>query len=122
MREHFDRLLAQTSLVTLALAIAIGWSLFQVAKGVADLVNVLLTEYPNGSQLISYVNSQPATWIVQGRVLTFTDAHTRHRGTDDRAHRRSADRPAKTEQSLTSRPLAAPVITNDARPTAPTGR
>jgi len=72
MREHFDRLLAQTSLVTLALAIAIGWSLFQVAKGVADLVNGLLTEYPNGSQLISYVNSQPATWIVQGRVLTFT--------------------------------------------------
>jgi hypothetical protein len=72
MREHFDRLLAQTSLVTLALAIAIGWSLFQVAKGVADLVNGLLTEYPNGSQLIGYVNSQPATWIVRGRVLTFT--------------------------------------------------
>jgi hypothetical protein len=33
MREHVERLLAQTTLVTLALAIAVGWSLFQVAEG-----------------------------------------------------------------------------------------
>ena len=70
MREHIDRLLSQTSLVMLALAIAIGWSLFQVAKGVADLVSGLLTQYPQGA--IGYVNRQPATWIVGGRVLTFT--------------------------------------------------
>ena len=73
MREHIDRLLAQTSIVTLALGMAIGWSLFQVAKGVADLVEGLLTKYPSGSsQLIEFQNSQPATWIVGRRVLTFT--------------------------------------------------
>jgi hypothetical protein len=72
MREDIDRLLNQTSLVTLALAIAIGWSLFQVAKGVADLVSGLLTEYPGGTDYLAYVNRQPATWIVGGRVLTLT--------------------------------------------------
>ncbi len=71
VREHLDRLLAQTTLVTLTLAIAIGWSLFQVAKGVADLVNGLLTE-PAGSGFGVFVRSQPATWIVHGRVLTLT--------------------------------------------------
>ena len=49
MRENIDRLLAQTSIVTLALGMAIGWSLFQVAKGVGDLVEGLLTKYPSGS-------------------------------------------------------------------------
>ena len=72
MREHIDRLLAQTSIVTLALGVAIGWSLFQVANGVADLVQGLLTKFPSGSGLLAYHSSQPATWIVRGRVLTFT--------------------------------------------------
>jgi hypothetical protein len=76
MREHFDRLLAQTSIVTLALGIAIGWSLFQVAKGVADLVQGLLTHYPTGTQYTAYVRSQSATWIVGGRVLTLTSLIT----------------------------------------------
>jgi hypothetical protein len=72
MREHLDRLLAQTTLVTLALAIAVGWSLFQVAKGVADLVTGLLTKYPDGISLGVVARSQPATWVVGDRVLTFT--------------------------------------------------
>jgi hypothetical protein len=72
MREHLDRLLGQTTLVTLALAIAVGWSLFQVAKGVGDLVNGLLTKYPSGTPLSVVAATQPATWIVDGRVLTFT--------------------------------------------------
>ena len=72
MREHLDRLLAQTSIVTLALGVAIGWSLFQVAKGVADLVEGLLTKYPSQSELLAFRNSQTATWIVGGRVLMFT--------------------------------------------------
>ena len=76
MREHLDRLLAQTSIVTLALGIAVGWSLFQVAKGVADLVQGLLTKYPSGSQYTQYVKSQSATWIVGGRVLTLTSLIT----------------------------------------------
>jgi large-conductance mechanosensitive channel len=72
MREHIDRLLAQASIVTLALGVAIGWSLFQVARGVADVVQGLLTKNPDGLQFTAYQNSQPATWIVGGRVLTFT--------------------------------------------------
>lgn len=72
MRDFIDRLLSQASLVTLALAIALGWSLFQVAKGVADLVNGLLTSYPSGSDIAFVTRSQAATWIVGGRVLTFT--------------------------------------------------
>jgi len=72
MREHVDRLLAQTSIVTIALGVAIGWSLFQVAKGVGDLVEGLLTKYPSGSQLSAFQDSQTATWIVGRRVLTFT--------------------------------------------------
>ncbi|MFL5938500.1 MAG: hypothetical protein ACJ744_16215 [Gaiellaceae bacterium] len=72
MREHLDRLLAQTTLVTLALAIAVGWSLFQVAKGVADLVNGLLTNYPDGTGFGVVARTQPATWVLGDRVLTFT--------------------------------------------------
>jgi hypothetical protein len=44
MRDGFDRLLRDLTLVTLALAIAIGWSLIQVATGVATLVGGLLYE------------------------------------------------------------------------------
>ena len=72
MRDHIDSFLDQTTLVALALAIAVGWSLFQVAKGVADFVNGLLTKYPPGTELSLVANSQPATWIVHGRLLTFT--------------------------------------------------
>jgi hypothetical protein len=72
MRDHLDRLLEQTTLVTLALAIAVGWSLFQVAKGVADLVNGLLTHYPEGFSFGVVARTQPATWVVGERVLTFT--------------------------------------------------
>jgi anaerobic C4-dicarboxylate transporter len=72
MRDYVDRLLSQTSLVTLALAIALGWSLFQVAKGVADLVNGLLTTYPQSPDFEAVAGTQAATWIVGDRVLTFT--------------------------------------------------
>jgi hypothetical protein len=72
MREHVDRLLAQTTLVTLALAIAVGWSLFQVAKGVADLVTGVLSSYPDATGFGVVARSQPATWVVGDRVLTFT--------------------------------------------------
>ena len=49
-----------------------GWSLFQVARGVADLVNGLLTKYPSGAELNIVARFQPATWIVGDRLLTFT--------------------------------------------------
>jgi hypothetical protein len=69
MQEALDRLLREATLVTIALGIGLGWSLFQVAQGVATAVNGLLTKYP-ASDLAGYANSQPLTWIVHGRVLT----------------------------------------------------
>jgi hypothetical protein len=72
MREEIDRLLAQTTMITLALGIALGWSIFQVAKGIADVVNGLLTDYPRGADIRLAAESQSATWIVGDRVLTLT--------------------------------------------------
>ena len=71
MRDDLERLLGQTSLVVVALAIAIGWSLFQMAKGVADLVTGLFTRYPSSSDAAVAAHFQPATWVVGQRVVTF---------------------------------------------------
>ena len=37
-----------------------------------ELAAHLLTNYPSQSELFAFRNSQTATWIVGGRVLTFT--------------------------------------------------
>lgn len=75
VQEALDRLLREAMLVTIALGIGLGWSLFQVAQGVATSVSGLLTKYP-ASELAGYSNSQPLTWIVHGRVLTFASLLT----------------------------------------------
>lgn len=68
MREALDRLLRDLTLTTLALAIALGWALYQFAAGISDLVATLLVEYPDtgGGSL-----DLPLTWQIGGRVLTF---------------------------------------------------
>lgn len=75
MRESLDRLLRDLTLVTLALAIALGWALFQVAEGVAQLVSGLLYEAPGiGGDLglVPYgLYTGVLTWEVGGRLLTF---------------------------------------------------
>ena len=71
MRVALDRLLRDVTLVTLALAIAIGWSLFQVASGVGELVTTLLIDYPTESEITASQLMQPLTWEVGSRILTF---------------------------------------------------
>lgn len=58
--------------MTIALAIALGWSLFQVARGPATTVNWLLLELPPGEAVLQATRySEPLTWQVGGRILTF---------------------------------------------------
>lgn len=66
MRDALNRLVHEATLVTLALGIALGWALFQVAEGAAAVVESLLTEYPAGGEYFL----TPLTWEVGGRVLT----------------------------------------------------
>ncbi len=44
MRTELDRLLRDTTLTTLALVIALGWSLYQVGAGVAGLITIGLQD------------------------------------------------------------------------------
>jgi hypothetical protein len=69
MRELLDRILRDVTLVTLALALALGWTLVLAAQGVADTVSTLLTHYQH-SDLLD-LQSRPLTWVVGGRLLTF---------------------------------------------------
>jgi hypothetical protein len=57
----------------LALAIALGWSLFQLASGVSDAVSTLLTGFSNEAVLAAS-GSEPLTWEVGGRILTLGPA------------------------------------------------
>jgi len=69
VRDHLDRILHDATFTAVALAIAAGWSLYQVALGIADIVEGLLTHYPS----IEYaaVNGQALTWrIGQDHLLT----------------------------------------------------
>jgi hypothetical protein len=72
MGEALDRLLRDLTLVTIALAIALGWSLFQVASGVSELVTTLFIDYPDSAEILRGSRlSEPLTWGVGDRVLTF---------------------------------------------------
>lgn len=42
MRQDLERLLRDTTLTTLAFAIALGWTLYQVATGVATFITIAL--------------------------------------------------------------------------------
>jgi hypothetical protein len=69
MRETIDRLLRDVTLTSLALAIALGWSLVRVAQGVSDTVTNLLT-HRSSSDLLDLTGGQPLTWVVGHRVLS----------------------------------------------------
>jgi hypothetical protein len=70
-----DRILRDVTLVTLALALALGWTLVLAAQGVADTVSTLLTHYQH-SDLLDIQSSRPLTWVVGGRILTFNSLLT----------------------------------------------
>jgi hypothetical protein len=69
MRETVDRLLRDVTLLALALAIALGWSLVRVAQGVGDLVANLL-QHGSSSDLLDLRDAEPLTWVVVGRILS----------------------------------------------------
>jgi hypothetical protein len=64
MRDDLERLLDDLTLVTLALAIAAGWSLYQVAHGFATFVDALSVNPEN----VGVANG--LTWVVGGRYVT----------------------------------------------------
>jgi hypothetical protein len=67
VREAFDRLLRDRPVVAVALGVALGWSLIQVAAGVAAVVTGLLTK----NDFTGYAGGGVLTWEVGGRILTF---------------------------------------------------
>jgi len=78
VRAAFDRLLRDLTLTTLALAIALGWALFQVAEGIAELAAGLLYEIDadqeaRGISGFFYPTRYTGVlvWNVGGRLLTF---------------------------------------------------
>src|SRR6478736_128361 len=74
MRDELDRLLREATLFTLAFAIAIGWSLYQFAHGVATFLDALITHLPPGSAnnrfIPFYGDGGGLTWIVGRHVVT----------------------------------------------------
>ncbi len=70
MRDDLERLLDDITLVTLALAIAVGYALFQFAHGVAVLVDGAATHLPSGD-LFGGVSGYGLTWQVGHHLLSF---------------------------------------------------
>src|SRR5947207_15977958 len=68
MRDELDNLLRDVTLTTLSFAVALGWSLYQLAHGVAVFIDNLTTHVP--SDLHSYsVPGAGLTWVVGHRVV-----------------------------------------------------
>ena len=71
MRSELDGLLRDITLRTLTFAIALGWSLFQLARGVASFIDALLTHLPSSAADAPYFTGQDGglTWVVGRRVV-----------------------------------------------------
>jgi hypothetical protein len=67
MLDAVDAVLDDVKLTTLAFAIAIGWSVYQVGVGLAQLVDGLLAHLP-GDQ--SFGPQGALTWVVGHRVVS----------------------------------------------------
>jgi hypothetical protein len=50
LRDELDRFLEDVTLLTVAFAIALGWSLYSVAHGVANCIDELTVHYPPSDQ------------------------------------------------------------------------
>lgn len=46
LRQDLDRLLEDTTMLTIAFAIALGWSLFELARGLAQFIDALTLHLP----------------------------------------------------------------------------
>lgn len=68
MRTELERLLREVTLVTLAFAIALGWSLYQAVSGLAGFITTLLQRF-SSSDLTSPFGD--LSWTVGHHVLVF---------------------------------------------------
>jgi hypothetical protein len=67
MRDEFEHLLEDITLLTLTFAIALGWSLYTFVHGIALFIDGLL-DHSHDSGLIG--GGVGATWVVGGRLVT----------------------------------------------------
>ena len=76
MRDDLDSLLKDTTLTTLLLAIAIGWSLYQFAHSVGTFIDGLLTHFPPGviDSFSAPITGGALTWVVGHRLVTLDAA------------------------------------------------
>ena len=71
MRDDLEKLLRDTTLITLALAIGLGWSLFNLARGIATFVDALTAHVPDSSLSGGGFNPYGgASWQVGHRYVT----------------------------------------------------
>jgi hypothetical protein len=72
LRDELERLLEDLSLLTIAFAIALGWSLFQLAHGVANFVDGLTTHLSSndGGGFTAYEAGGGLTWEVGHHIVT----------------------------------------------------
>ena len=69
MRDEIEGILRDLTLTGIAFAIAIGWSLYQLAHGIAVFVDGLLTRVPS-SQGTYFGGGQGLTLVVRHRLVT----------------------------------------------------
>jgi hypothetical protein len=73
MQDELVRFLRDATLLTLAFAIAIGWSLFQFAHGVATFLDALTAHLPpeGNNRFVPFYNEGGGlTWVVGRRVIS----------------------------------------------------
>jgi hypothetical protein len=72
MRDELDKLLEDVTLLTIAFAIALGWSLFQVARGVAAFIDGLVIHLPGGQDggIPYFGQGTGLTWVVRHHLVT----------------------------------------------------
>jgi hypothetical protein len=64
LASAFDRLLRDGTLVSFALAIALGWTLYRVASGLSQVVATLFIQASGNDFLFGSRLSEPFTWRV----------------------------------------------------------
>ncbi len=72
MRDDLDRLLGDVTLTTVAFAIALGWSLYQLAHGIATFVDGLMTHLSRADASeysAALVPGGGLYWVVGRRIV-----------------------------------------------------
>lgn len=69
LREALEDFLGDRPLTRLAVAIAVGWSLYQVVHGAAQLVDGLLTHVPSQGPFSGYLGCGGLCWEAGHRIV-----------------------------------------------------